>query len=158
MSIVSRHVPYELVEETAHDAFVRAYRSLAGYAGTGEFKSWLAAIAVRTCRDHWRREYRNKEQPMSRLGARHRAWLEKTLSSSGGNPGDAPAEEARELLSWALAHLSPDDRLVLELVYLEGLSSREAARLSGMSVANVKVRAFRAKRKMKKLLDEMTET
>ncbi|NIO03758.1 MAG: sigma-70 family RNA polymerase sigma factor [Proteobacteria bacterium] len=61
-------------------------------------------------------------------------------------------KKARELLDWALDRLSPEDRLVLELVYLEGLSGREAADLLGWSVANVKVRSLRARSKLPNLL------
>jgi RNA polymerase sigma-70 factor (ECF subfamily) len=60
--------------------------------------------------------------------------------------------EAREILDWALDQLSAADRMVLELVHLEGQSVKAAARQLGWTVANVKVRAFRARRKINKLL------
>jgi RNA polymerase sigma-70 factor (ECF subfamily) len=60
--------------------------------------------------------------------------------------------EAREILNWALGKLSAGDRMVLELVYLEGLSVQETAELLGWSKANVKVRSFRARMKLEKLL------
>lgn len=61
-------------------------------------------------------------------------------------------KEASELLEWALSKLAPEDRMVIELVYLEGYSGREAANLLGWSVSNVKVRSFRLKRKLKSIL------
>ena len=61
-------------------------------------------------------------------------------------------KEAGELLDWALSRLSAENRMVLELLYLEGLSVKEAADLLGWSVANVKVRAFRSRRILEKLL------
>ncbi|MBW2599067.1 MAG: hypothetical protein JRC60_02995 [Deltaproteobacteria bacterium] len=51
MGIVSRHVPYDQAEETAHDAFIRAYQSLPTFKQKSEFKYWLSSIAVRTCHD-----------------------------------------------------------------------------------------------------------
>ena len=57
-------------------------------------------------------------------------------------------------MEWALGKLKPGERMVLELVYLEGLSGKEAADLLGWSVANVKVRSFRSRKKLEKLISE----
>ena len=65
---------------------------------------------------------------------------------------DGEQQEAREVLDWALNKLSAEDRMVIELVYLEGLSGKEAAELLGWSVTNVKVRSFRSRKKLQKLL------
>jgi RNA polymerase sigma-70 factor (ECF subfamily) len=156
LKIVSRHVPYEDAEEVAHDAFIRVYESLAKFTGTGGFRHWLAAIATRTCYDYWRRTYRSKEVAMSSLGDEHREWLEQVAAEpAGGSLDDIGRQvEAREVLDWALARLSPEDRMVLELVYMEGLSVREVADILGWSVANVKIRSFRSRRKLHKLLKD----
>ena len=61
-------------------------------------------------------------------------------------------QEARELLDWSLSRLSPKDRMALELVYLEGYTIKEAAKLLGWSTTNVKVRAYRSRKKIHKLL------
>jgi RNA polymerase sigma-70 factor (ECF subfamily) len=154
MGIVSRHVPYDQVEETAHDAFIRAYQSLATFRGEDNFRPWLSSIAVRTCYDFWRERYRSKEVPMSSLTEKHQEWLENVISDTSdrafGEHGSR--KEAREVLNWALAKLSAEDRMVLELVYLEGLTVKEAAEMLGWTTANVKVRSFRSRRKLKKLL------
>ncbi len=160
LKIVSRHVPYEDAEEVAHDAFIRVYESLARFTGSGGFRHWMAAIATRTCYDYWRRAYRSKEVAMSSLGDGHREWVERAAADpSGGSIDDIGREvEAREVLDWALARLSPEDRMVLELVYLEGLSVREVADLLGWSTANVKIRSFRSRRKLHKLLSDAGRT
>jgi len=91
---------------------------------------------------------------MSSLTEEHQEWLERVVSNRSGQSFDdkASQREARELLDWALDRLSPGDRMVLELVYLEGLSGREAADLLGWTVANVKVRSLRARRRLHNLL------
>ena len=159
LEVVKKHVPYNEVEETAHDVFVRAYQSLSTFKGRSSFKQWLSAIAVRACYDFWRKRYRSRELPMSSLTEGHQEWLEKILSNRSGQSFDdkASQREARELLDWALDRLSPGDRMILELVYLEGLSGREAADLLGWSVANVKVRSLRARRKLRNLLARSAE-
>jgi len=154
LEVVKKHVPYNEVEEMAHDVFVRAYQSLSTFKGRSSFRQWLSAIAVRTCYDFWRKRYRSRELPMSSLTKEHQEWLERVVSNRSGQSFDdkASQREARKLLDWALDRLSPGDRMVLELVYLEGLSGREAADLLGWTVANVKVRSLRARRRLHNLL------
>ena len=154
LAIVKRHAPLDHVEELAQEVFIKAYQSLAGWRGAGRFQSWLSAIAVRTCYDFWRKRYRSREMPLSALSEAHRDWLEHTLADASEKSWQAITRrrEAREILDWALDHLSAADRMVLELIYLEEQSVKEAAHLLGWTVANVKVRAFRARRKINKLL------
>jgi RNA polymerase sigma-70 factor (ECF subfamily) len=154
LKIVQRHVPNEDVEETAQEAFVRAYRSLPKFQGKSRFSRWLSAIAVRSCYDYWRKAYRSREVPVSSLTEKHQEWLEASLSGAQEEFQDEEGlqKEAKELLDWALARLSAEERMVLELVYLEGLSVKEAAGLLGWSVANVKVRSFRSRKKLERLL------
>jgi RNA polymerase sigma-70 factor (ECF subfamily) len=160
LNMVKRHVPERDVEETAQEAIVRAYRSLSNYRGKGrEFKAWLSAITIRTCYDYWRKSYRSKEVPISTLTDDHKRWIEKVIAeeSAQGMRQNAASDEARMVLNWGLNQLSAKDRMVLELVHFEELSGREAAELLGWTTANVKVRAFRARRKLEKILQEMIE-
>jgi RNA polymerase sigma-70 factor (ECF subfamily) len=154
LKIVQRHVPHEDVEETAQETFVRAYRSLPTFQGKSDFSRWLSAIAVRSCYDYWRKAYRSREVPISTLTERHENWLEAVLSGASEQSHDEEGlqTEAKELLNWALAQLSAEERMVIELVYLEGLSVKEAADLLGWSAANVKVRSFRSRKKLEELL------
>ncbi len=153
--IVGRHVPYHDVEETAQDVFVRAYRSLPTFKGKSDFGHWLSSIAVKTCYDYWRKAYRSREVPMSSLTEKHHRWVEEVISAESEDPVDETGsqKEARELLNWALGKLSAQDRMVVDLIYLEGRSGKEAADLLGWSVANVKVRSFRSRRKLQKILE-----
>jgi RNA polymerase sigma-70 factor (ECF subfamily) len=154
LMIVKKHVPYTEVDETTQDVFIRAYQSLASFQSRDRFKSWLSTVAVRTCYDYWRRAYKSREIPMSFLSDRHREWLEEVMSEQSCQfyQDRGAMKEAREVLEWALERLSPEDRMVLELVYLEGLSGKEAAAQLGWSVANVKIRSFRSRKKLEKLL------
>lgn len=157
--IVKRHVPYEEIADTAHEVFVRAYESLPTFKGTGGFQPWLASIAVRTCFDYWRARYRSREVPLSALTERHREWLENALSGEavGTCSENESRKEGKEILDWALNRLPAEERMVLELVYLQEYSVKEAAALLGWTTANVKVRSFRARRKLRALLSRMSE-
>jgi RNA polymerase sigma-70 factor (ECF subfamily) len=154
LKIVKKHVPYNDVEETTQEVFVRVYQSLLTFKGKSGFGRWLSSIAVRTCYDYWRKAYRSREVPFSSLTEKHQEWLEKVISDE---PEQSVYEkgfqnEARELLDWALGNLSAEDRMVIELMYLEGLSGKETADLLGWSIAKVKVRSFRSRKKLQKLL------
>ena len=142
LNIVGNHTPYHQTEEIAHDVFVRAYQSLPTFKFKGGFKQWLSAIAARTCYDFWRKEYRSRETPMSSCSEEEQNFAKRALTkrSIQATSQENSQKEASELLGRALDRLSPEDRMVLELVYLEGRSVKEAAGLLEWSVANVKIR------------------
>jgi RNA polymerase sigma-70 factor (ECF subfamily) len=73
---------------------------------------------------------------------------------NGATDGNKAANnvEDQELLAWALGQLTPKDRMAITLIHLEGRSVKEAADLLGWSPANVKVRIFRARRKLRKII------
>ena len=154
LTIVKRHVPPGEIEEIAQTVFIRAYQSLPSFRQNTDFRKWISSIAIRSCHDYWRKAYRNREIPISSLTENHGNWLEEVIAPSSSQAYDDAnfQEETRELLEWALNQLSPQDRMVTELVYLEGMKGKEAAELLGWSTANVKVRTFRSRRKLRKLL------
>ena len=154
LKIVKKRVPFSNLEETAQDVFIRAYQSLPTFKGKSNFSQWISSIAVKTCYDYWRKAYRSQEVSMSSLSEQHQNWLEEAVSDPSESSLDEKVvqKEGQELLDWALGQMSPEDRMVLELVYLEGLSGKEAANILGWSLANVKIRSFRSRRKLEKLL------
>ena len=153
--IVNRHVPSDHVAEVAHDVFVRAFSGLAGFSTEVPFEHWLSGIAVRTCYDFWRARSR-ADVPVSAFTAEHDAWIDQVLAdeSDASFQEQVKRRETTDILQRALQRLSPENRLVLTLVHLEGHSVREAAQLLGWSVVNVKVRAHRARHALRRLLRE----
>jgi RNA polymerase sigma-70 factor (ECF subfamily) len=153
-TIVNRHIPRDHVEDVSQDVFIRVYQSLRKLKKADSFKTWLSAITLRTCYDFWRKRYRSKEMPVSTLSSEQRDWIERTISDSSAKDWEDKGreKEAREVLTWLLTLLNPAERMVIDLVYLEGLSTKEAAGQLGWSEANVKVRTFRIRQKLKKHL------
>jgi len=153
---VGRHVPRDQREEVVQDTWVRAFRSLDGFQPGTRFGDWLTGIAVRASYDYWRQHYRRREVPESTLGDSHREWIEAAGAERSAEEFRAQVrkEEAQEVLRYALEQVSPEDRMLVSLVHLEGLSVREAARQLGMSVVNVKVRAHRSRRRMRQALED----
>ncbi len=157
--LVAKHVPSDDVESVAHDAFVRAYLSLGTFGRRSDFRHWLSRIALRASYDYWRERYRSRETPLASLGEDETEWLERLSADEAGrrSSDEASSREARLLLARAMDRLSPEDRLVLELVHIEERPVKEAAELLGWSVANVKVRAFRSRRKLRSILEKMLD-
>ena len=101
--------------------------------------------------DHLRRQKRiRSEVALSDLGEDALDWLQ-----SPGGERDAETGAAAELLHAAMGELSPEDQQVLTLQELEGLSVKEICRLTGFSGAAVRVRAFRARARLRKVLERM---
>lgn len=134
---------YEL-DDVAQEIFIKVYKNIDSYRGDAPFGHWLMRIAIRTCYDLLRSRRREKGNvPLEDVD----------FALSGPSVVDSlSALQAKDMLDKALAKLKPEDRLILTLVELEGLTSKEAAGLTGWSEANVKVRSFRARQALKKLL------
>jgi RNA polymerase sigma-70 factor (ECF subfamily) len=153
--IVGGRVPPDMVAELAHEVFVKAFTGLGTYRFEEPFSHWLATIAVRTCYDFWRTR-QAADLPVSALTAEHQRWMDQVLAvqSDQDFAKQTRHQEARDVLEWALAQLSPENRLVVTLVHLDGYSVREAAALLGWTVINVKVRAHRARQLLRTILTE----
>ena len=67
------------------------------------------------------------------------------------------AGRAREVLAWAMRHLRADEQLILTLCEIEERPVREVSELTGWSESNVKVRAFRARQALKRILEDNAE-
>lgn len=154
-AIVLRHVPPNCAEELAHDIFVEAYKALPTYRGAAEFRHWLAGIAVRQCCTFWRRASRQPQScRLSDLSSATQTWLDQASQAVSREIAERQDQHqaARELLAYALDRLSAEDRTLITLIHLEERPVREAAKLLGLSAVNVKVRAHRARARMRKII------
>ncbi len=159
LRIVKKHVPHDQVRDLVQEVFIRMYQSLLTFDDRSSFPQWVSTIAVRTCYDFWRKRGKWREVSLSFLNAEHQAWIEAALSGEASQSfrERGREREAGEILDWALDKLSAEDRMVLELVYLEGHTVKEAASLLGWSSAKVKVRSFRSRKKLYRLLTRRME-
>ncbi|MDD5599180.1 MAG: RNA polymerase sigma factor [Victivallaceae bacterium] len=154
-TVVARRVPEKDAPAVTHDVFVQAYKSLSGYSGRVSFGSWATGIAVRTCCNYWRREKRYRRHLVEAATGDTREWLENTA----GNGREEKAEyliqqqDTQKLLQWLLNQLSPEERALIESIYFDDLPLREIAAAFEWSLVKTKVRALRARRKMRKILE-----
>ncbi len=138
------------VEDIVQEVWLKAFEKLKGFRGEAPFEHWLMRLAVRTCYDFLRRHQRNRESAFTDLSEPEHDWLERFQSEPETAAENAAA--ARQLVDRVLEALSPPARLVITLLELEDRSVKEIAALTGWSVPLVKVRAFRARAEMRRLL------
>jgi RNA polymerase sigma-70 factor, ECF subfamily len=141
------------VEDIVQAILVRVFQNLDSWRGDAPFEHWIMRIAVRVCYDALRAHQRNREQPMAELSEEESGWLENHASSPEDRTDDT--EAARSLVARAFEHLAPASRLILTLLELEDRSVREISDLTGWSIPLVKVRAFRARAEMRRILTRM---
>ena len=142
------------IEDIVQEVFIKAFQKLASYRGEAPFEHWLMRLAVRTCYDFLRTHQRNRETPFADINLQETDWLDQFIASPAIDHDAAAA--ARELVEKVLTQLSPSARLVITLLEIEERSVKEIAALTGWSVPLVKVRAFRARAEMRKILQRMT--
>lgn len=141
------------LEDLSQDIFLKAWKGLPSFKGTAPFEHWLMRLTVRVCYDFLRKNRRFRENEVSREAIDETGERLPSQTPDEPNP-ELAAAEAREVLNHAMASLKPKERLILTLKELENRSVREIAELTGWSVSNVKVRAMRARNRLKQILIE----
>lgn len=132
-------------EILVQDVFIEAYFSLKNYKGKGPFLHWLNKIATRVGYRFW------KQQAKAKLLVP----IEDYDSIDPGQKQEIDPSEAATALHSLLDKLQTDDRLVLTLMYFEECSIEEIAQRMGWTNAGTKMRAMRARGKLKKLAEKM---
>jgi RNA polymerase sigma-70 factor (ECF subfamily) len=143
------------IEDIVQEVWLKAFDKLKGFRGEAPFEHWLMRLAVRTCYDFLRAHQRNRESSFSEISEPEEDWLERFVAAPESASEDADA--AKTLVAKVLEKLSPSARLVITLLEIEDRSVKEIAEITGWSVPLVKVRAFRARAEMRKILARMTQ-
>ena len=143
------------VADIVQEIWMKAFQKLASFRGEAPFEHWLMRLAVRTCYDFLRAHQRNRESTFTDLTEPEDDWLERFAADPASAPEDAAA--AKQLIDRALEQLSPPARMVITLLEIEDRPVKEIAQLTGWSVPLVKVRAFRARAELRKILARMAQ-
>jgi RNA polymerase sigma-70 factor, ECF subfamily len=152
IKIVRGHLPRRLDEEDlAQEVFMKIFAKLDGFRGTAPFGHWVSKIALNTCLNRLRSEKVRPELRFADLTEDHVAAIEAT---HGSDPESASvdAEATNDLLAKLLDCLPPQDRMIIQLLELDDLSVDEIVKRTGWSATMIRVRAFRARNKMRKRL------
>jgi len=143
------------VEDIVQEVWLKAFQKLKSFRGEAPFEHWLMRLAVRTCYDFLRAHKRNRETTFSELSEPESDWLEKFVRQPEGR--EENVEAARALVTRLLEQLSPPARLIITLLEIEDRTVKDISKLTGWSIPLVKVRAFRARAEMRKLLAKIAK-
>jgi RNA polymerase sigma-70 factor (ECF subfamily) len=146
---------HEQIEEVVQESFTKAYFALGDFSNAQEasFAAWLARIAFNSCYDELRRLKRRPESSLSNISEEESAWIKDQLRAEGAGDDVEMSAIARDLAGKLLSRLSPEDRMVLVMLDVEGLSVSEIAKINHWSSSKVKVRAHRARVSLRRVLE-----
>ena len=146
------------VEDMVQEILVKAFVGLRGYNYQASFGTWLSRIAVNHCYDYLRRQRSARVTYFSDMSEERQRQLESRFEKPG--PGGLTPEEqmaARDLVGKLLERATPEDRVILSLQVLSGLSIDEIGEILKIKPSNVKVRLHRARKRMLEDLNRLRE-
>lgn len=153
LKLVRSHLPRRMSEEDLTQMiFIKIFQNLDKYSGKVPLEHWISRVAVNACLNELRAEKRRPEWRLADFDEQTSAAIEQLSRAETDLASPDDARLAKELLHNLMGRLSPDDRLLVTLLHLEERSVEEIHQRTGWSRATIKVRAFRAREKMKKML------
>ena len=154
--IVRAHLPRRVAEEDlCQEVFLKMFTRIEQYQGSVPFTHWVSRIAVTTCIDQLRAQKRRPELRWADLSETEASVLDATIVSEGDLGRDS-AVAAKELVDRLIAELKPSDQMVIRMLDLEQKSLAEISAITGWNQTLIKVRAFRARRKLQALYGRLT--
>jgi len=147
--MVRSHRPRRTSEEDlCQMIFIKVFQKLSQFSGKVPLEHWVSRIAVNTCLSQINAEKVRPELRHADLSEEEEAVV-KNLAVVSDELAPDRQLASRQLVEHLLECLKPVERLVIDLLYLQGRSVEEIHKITGLGVAAVKVRAFRARQKMK---------
>ena len=154
--LVRSHRPRRTAEEDlCQMIFIKIFQKLPQFSGKVPLEHWVSRVAINTCLNQIQSEKVRPELRYADLSEEEAAVVQNLASTSGELAPDRHFA-ARDLVEHLLVALKPRDRLVIDLLYLQQLSVAEIQERTGWNASLVKVRAFRARQKMKQHLALLT--
>lgn len=139
----------EDVEDVGQEVFVRLYYSLDQLRTPEVFEPWLYRLTVNASYDYLRRAKRRSESRMADL-SEQQVLMADSLAGGRQEDEDRQKSKVREFMDALFRHVSEEDRLLLTLKEVEGLSLRELEQIYNVNENALKVRLFRARQRVLK--------
>lgn len=145
----------DLAADATQDAFIKAFKAIDRFRGQS-FKAWLLRIVTNTCYDMLRSAKRRPADSLDEvLASPEHSWR---MTDPAERPEEhAERQELAQVLQWAIAQLPPDQRTVVVLSDVQGLSYGEIAETLNISLGTVKSRLSRARSKLRVILQTHEE-
>lgn len=148
--LVRAHRPARSAEEDlCQMIFIKVLQNLSQFSGKAPLEHWVSRIAINTCINQIQAEKARPELREADLSEEQAAVI-RNLAATTADLAPDQSFASRELVEHLMGALKPAERLVIDLLYLQQRSVTEIQQITGWSGALVKVRAFRARQKMKK--------
>jgi len=135
--------------------FIKLFQKLSQFSGKVPLEHWVSRIAVNTCLNQIAAEKVRPELRHADLSEEEQAVVE-NLAATADELAPDQRLASRQLVEHLLELLKPVERLVIDLLYLQERSVEEVRQVTGWSTSLIKVRAFRARRKMKEQLAKIS--
>ena len=135
--------------------FIKVFQKLSQFSGQVPLEHWVSRVAVNTCLNQISAEKVRPEWRHADLSEEEQAVVE-NLAVSADELAPDQRFASRQLIEHLLDLLKPAERLVIDLLYLQQRSVEEIRQITGWSTSLIKVRAFRARRKMKDQLGKIS--
>lgn len=150
---------YDLVEEAAQEVFLKAFTQLKNYEGRGSLEGWLTRITVTTCINILRSTKPQNEMMVADLTEDETAWLENNMSNAAAvnHRNEEDKLVAADLVNRVLETLPPEDSLILQMIEGEGASIKEVSAAMEWSESKVKIKAFRARKRMREAVQKLLD-
>ncbi len=156
LKLVRSHRPRRSAEEDlCQMIFIKVFQKLGQFSGKVPLEHWVSRIAVNTCLNQIQAEKVRPEFRHADLSEEEVAVVN-NLAATADELGPDQTFAARDLVERLLAALKPAERLVIDLLYLQQRSVAEIQALTGWGASLVKVRAFRARQKLKAQLAQFS--
>jgi len=155
LKLVRSHLPGRSSEEDlCQVAFIKILTNIGQYSGKVPIEHWVSRIAINTCLNALKAESVRPELRWSDLSVDQAALLD-ALATNPDELDPSRGAASRDLVETLLASLNPQDRLLITMLHLEGYSMDDIKQATGWSIATIKVRAFRARQKLKRTFQEL---
>ncbi len=156
LRMVRAHLPRRASEEDlCQMTFVKVFSNLDRYSRQVPLHHWVSRIAINTCLSQLKAESSRPELRWADLSEAQAITIE-NLEASTGELDASQSVSSRDLVELMMSELNPADRTVITLMDLEGRSVQDVKELTGWNASVIKVRAFRARRKLKSIYTRLT--
>ncbi len=139
----------EDVEDVAQEVFVRLYYALEQLRSPEVFEPWMYRLTVNAAYDYLRKRKRRQESRMADL-ADQQVMMADAAAGEKVEAERLEAAETREFVQSLLSEVSEEDRILLMLKEVEGLSLKELEQIYNVNENALKVRLYRARQRVLK--------
>jgi RNA polymerase sigma-70 factor (ECF subfamily) len=155
LKLVRSHLPRRSAEEDlCQVVFIKILSNIGQYSGKVPIEHWISRIAINTCLNALKAEASRPELRWSDLSVDQAALLE-GIASNPDSLDPSGQATSRDVVETLLSILKPKDRLLITMLHLEGYSMDDVRQATGWNIATIKVRAFRARQKLKQVFQEL---